>query len=156
MPPAPCARRAPRCTRSPALAHGASYPAITVTVNVSFTAASPQVNAVNVSGGGAPVASATDSTAIVLAPILSIAKTHSGNFAQGQTGATYTVTVATPALTPATSGLVTVAENVPAGLTLVSMSGSGWTCAPGGNTCTRSDALAAGFSYASITVTVNV
>ena len=145
-----------RCTRNDALAHGASYPAITVTVNVSFTAASPQVNAVNVSGGGAPVASATDPTTIVLAPILSITKTHSGNFTQGQTGATYTVTVSNAAGTAPASGLVTVTENVPAGLTLVSMSGTNWSCVSGSNTCTRSDVLAAGFSYASITVTVNV
>src|ERR1035441_3102002 len=121
MKPAKCESRANRCTRSHALAHGGSYSAITVTVNVSFTAASPQVNAVNVSGGGAPVASATDPTTIVLAPILSITKMHSGNFTQGQTGATYTVTVSNAAGTAHASGLVTVTENVPAGLTLVSM-----------------------------------
>jgi hypothetical protein len=56
----------------------------------------------------------------------------------------------------ATSGAVTVTETVPSGLTLVSMTGTGWTCASGGNSCTRSDALAAGAGYPAITVVVKV
>jgi hypothetical protein len=52
------------CTRSDVLAAGASYPAITVTVNVAVNATSPQVNAVSVSGGGSAGTSATDSTTI--------------------------------------------------------------------------------------------
>jgi uncharacterized protein (TIGR03437 family) len=85
-------------------------------------------------------------------PVLSIAKSHTGNFTQGQNGATYSVTVSAGA----TSGTVTVTETVPAGMTLVSMAGTGWTCSTGGNTCTRSDPLAAGASYPAVTVTVNV
>jgi len=53
-----------------------------------------------------------------------------------------------------TSTLVVVTETIPSGLSLVSMAGTGWTCAAG--TCTRSDALAGGASYPPITVTVNV
>jgi len=53
------------CTRSDALAGGAAYPAIAVTVNVATSATSPQVNSVTVSGGGSANATATDSTAIV-------------------------------------------------------------------------------------------
>ncbi|HTX35170.1 MAG TPA: hypothetical protein VME43_09115, partial [Bryobacteraceae bacterium] len=41
-----------------------------------------------------------------------------------------------------------------ASLTLVSMSGPGWTCST--NTCTRSDPLNPGCGYAAIIVTVNV
>ena len=88
------------------------------------------------------------------APVLSIGKSHAGNFAPGQTGAAYTVTVANAAGAGPTSGTVTVTENLPSGLTLVSMSGGGWTC--GGNTCTRGDALAGGGAYPAIAVTVNV
>jgi uncharacterized repeat protein (TIGR01451 family) len=51
-------------------------------------------------------------------PILSIAKSHSGNFILGQANATYTVTVSNSGAT-STSGTVTVTENVPSGLTLV-------------------------------------
>jgi len=56
------------------------------------------------------------------------------------------------------SGGVTVTETAPAGLTLVSMAGTGWTCGTpnDANVCTRTDALAAGASFPMITATVNV
>jgi uncharacterized repeat protein (TIGR01451 family) len=146
------------CTRSDALATGSNFPPITITVNVKANATSPQVNSVTVSGGGSPSSSAYDSTVInANPPILSIAKTHSGNFTQGQSNAVYTVVVSNQAGAGPTSGMtVTVTENVPAGLTLVSMVGTGWTCTPGDTTCTRSDVLSGGSSYPPITVTVNV
>jgi uncharacterized protein (TIGR03437 family) len=86
--------------------------------------------------------------------VLGISKAHAGNFNQAQTGATYTVTVSNAASSGPTAGTLTVADNVPTGLTLVSMSGTGWTCTL--STCTRSDALNPGSSYPPITVTVNV
>jgi hypothetical protein len=89
-------------------------------------------------------------------PLLAIAKTHAGNFTQGQTNAAYTVIVSSQGTGP-TSGTVTVTDFAPPGMTLLSMAGSGWTC-PGtaATNCTRSDTLAAGASYPPITVTVNV
>ncbi len=56
------------------------------------------------------------------------------------------------------SSAVTVTETAPSGLTLVSMAGTGWTCAGANpaNVCTRSDILAGGASYPVITVNVNV
>jgi uncharacterized protein (TIGR03437 family) len=86
--------------------------------------------------------------------LLTIQSSHSGDFTQGQTGATYTLTVANAMSAGATSGMVTVTELLPAGLTLVSMAGSGWSCTA--STCTRSDTLVAGSSYPVIAVTVNV
>ncbi len=86
--------------------------------------------------------------------LLSVTKTHSGGFWLGQAGATYSEMVTNNALAGPSAGTVTVTEIVPAGLTLVSMSGTGWNCV--GNTCTRTDALAAGASYPPITVTVTV
>jgi len=142
------------CTRSDVLAAQTAYPAITVTVTVLANATSPQVNQVTVSGGGAPTASVSDTTIISSVPTLSITKTHSGNFTQGQTGATYTVTVSNGANSGPTSGTVTVTETAPTGLTVTSLAGTGWTCNT--VTCTRSDALAGGASYPAITVTVNV
>jgi hypothetical protein len=56
------------CMRSDALAPGASYPVITVTVGVQFNAPSPQVNQVKVSGGGSVSAIASDSTVITMGP----------------------------------------------------------------------------------------
>ncbi len=109
----------------------------------------------------ATFASSTGSVTQVVTtiPQLSITKSHSGNFTQAQTGATYTVTVSNAVGAAATSGTVTVTENVPTGLTLVSMSGqsgSGWTCPSGQNSCTSTNPLAGGSSYGAITVTVNV
>ena len=59
---------ATNCTRSDSLAGGASYPPITVTVNVAANAASPQVNAVSVSGGGSASADASDPAIVHAAP----------------------------------------------------------------------------------------
>jgi hypothetical protein len=92
-------------------------------------------------------------------PQLSITKSDSVNFTQGQDGATYSVTVANAGSGP-TSGTVSVTETVPSSLTLVSMSGSGssgastWSCT--GSTCTTSNVLNPGWSYPPIIVTVNV
>ncbi len=141
------------CTRSDTINGGAAYSPITVMVNVAANATSPQVNVASVSGGGSGNASAQDSTIIANPPLLSIAKTHTGTFAQGQMNAVYTLTVSNQG--GPTSGTVTVTEMPPAGLTLVSMAGgTGWTC--GGVTCTRSDVLNGNSSYPTITVTVNV
>jgi sugar lactone lactonase YvrE len=87
--------------------------------------------------------------------VLTVQSAHTGSFTAGQSGAAYAVTVANAVSAGPSSGAVTVTESVPAGLTLVSMSGTGWTCAslP---TCTRSDALGGGASYPAIAVTVNV
>jgi uncharacterized repeat protein (TIGR01451 family) len=88
------------------------------------------------------------------APLLNVLKTHSGNFAPGQTNAIYTVKVSNSAGFGPTSGTVTVTDILPSGLSLVSMSGAGWTCQT--NTCTRSDVLNGGLAYPPVTVTVSV
>jgi uncharacterized repeat protein (TIGR01451 family) len=85
-------------------------------------------------------------------PLLTIRSTHSGSFTQGQNGATYTLTVSN-ALGAGPSGTVTVAEILPAGLTLANMSGSGWNC--GNGSCTSTSSLSGG-SASTIAVTVNV
>jgi uncharacterized repeat protein (TIGR01451 family) len=145
------------CYRFDSLAGGTSYPPITVTVNVSSNATSPQVNSATLTGGGSLSASATDST-VVLVPVLGIGKTHVGSFTTGQTGATYTVTVSNTGASPTNGTLVTVSEMPPSFLTLVSMAGTGWTCTVNGSfgNCTRSDALAVSSSYPPISVVVNV
>jgi hypothetical protein len=85
---------------------------------------------------------------------LSILKSHSGGFGQGQSGAVYNVVVSNASNSGPTSGTVTVNETIPSGLTLAAMAGAGWSCS--GSSCTRSDVLAAGASYPAIAVTVNV
>jgi uncharacterized protein (TIGR03437 family) len=90
-----------------------------------------------------------------ISPLLSITKTHASSFTFGQTGATYSVVVSNAANAGPVTGPVTVSESVPAGLTLQSMSGAGWSCSANA-TCTRSDYLRGGSSYPAITVAVNV
>ncbi len=149
------------CTRNTVLNGGASYPAITLTVSVSSTAAASVTNSVAVAVGGELVTnnnSATDVTAINGAPDLTIAKSHTGNFTQGQNNATYTLIVSNIGRA-ASSGAVTVTDTLPAGLTFVSGTGTGWTaCTAVGQvvTCTRNTAVAALGSFPAITLTVNV
>ena len=88
-------------------------------------------------------------------PDLTITKSHTGNFAPGQTGALYALKVTNSGTSP-TSGTVTVTDTVPSGLTATSIAGSGWTCTQPAGPCTRSDVLAAAASYPPLTLTVNV
>jgi uncharacterized repeat protein (TIGR01451 family) len=144
------------CTRSDALAASASYEPITVTVSIASDAASSLTNKATVSGGGSTgTVSALDATTITQAPDLTITKSHSGLFYQGQTGATYTLTV-TNSSTAATAGTVSVVDTLPAGLTATGIGGTGWSCTLATLTCTRSDVLAGSASYPAITLTVNV
>jgi uncharacterized repeat protein (TIGR01451 family) len=86
---------------------------------------------------------------------LTISLTHSGNFAQGQSAAAYNITIQNAGAAP-TNSTVTVSDTVPAGLTAVSIAGTGWSCTQSAGPCTRSDALASGASYPPIILTVNV
>jgi hypothetical protein len=88
-------------------------------------------------------------------PDLTITSSHSSNFTQGQTGATYTLTVGNIG-NGSSSGAVTVTDTLPTGLTASAISGTGWSCTLSTLTCTRSDALSATATYPPITVTVNV
>ncbi len=88
-------------------------------------------------------------------PDLTVSKAHNGNFTQGQTGATYSITVSNGGAAP-TAGAVTVTDALPVAMTATAISGTGWNCLLGTLTCTRSNALAAAASYPPIAVTVNV
>lgn len=87
---------------------------------------------------------------------LSVGKSHIGNFRQGQKSAMYTLRVANSGNATAT-GAITVSDDLPAGLSFVSASGSGWSCTATGQTvtCTSTDALSVGGSSA-IDLAVNV
>ena len=97
----------------------ASYAAITVTVNVAANAPASVTNNAAVSGGGelnTANDTASDPTTITPVADLMITKSHSGNFVQGQTGATYSITVTNAGAGP-TKGVVTVTDTLPVGLT---------------------------------------
>jgi len=82
-----------------------------------------------------------------------LAKTHMGNFQQGQSDVAYTITAANTGVAP-TAGMVTVTDTPKGAFELTSLSGPGWTCS--GAVCTRSDSLSPGSSYPPITVVANV
>ncbi len=135
------------CARSDPLAPGQSYPTITLTVSVQRNAPASVTNTAVVFGGGEVNPSnntAPDPTTITAGPDLTIAKSHTGNFTQGQTG-TYTLTVSNTGGSP-TSGTIMVADSLPSGLSSTGATGAGWSCTPGGQsvTCSRSDILNAG------------
>jgi len=84
------------CTRSDVLAAGASYPEITLMVNVASDAPAVITNTATVSGGGdnTPVNNSdSDTSSSIAVPDLSITKSHTGTFAPGQT-ASYSIVVA--------------------------------------------------------------
>ena len=76
-------------------------------------------------------------------PDLIVQKTHTGDFTQGQTGATYTITVANDGTGP-TIGTVGVEDYLPSGLTATAIIGAGWDCTLSPLGCTRSDVLPGG------------
>ena len=148
------------CTRSDPLAPGASYRPITLTVSVASNAPPSVTNVATVGGGGdlnAGNNTATLVTSIARAPDLTITKSHTGNFRQGQT-ATYTITVSNITGTAPTSGTVVVTDPMPSPLTPGTGSGSGWTCVTllGLIRCETSAIRAPGASYPPITVTASI
>jgi uncharacterized repeat protein (TIGR01451 family) len=75
-------------------------------------------------------------------PDLTITKSHTGNFIQGQPGI-YTLTVSN-AGGSSTTGVATVIDNLPAVLVPTAAGGTGWSCEISGQGvhCARSDPLA--------------
>ena len=100
------------CTRNDALAAGASYPVITITVNVSLTAPGSVTNSTTVSGGGENNASnntANDLTIInsLAPPSISLVKSVSPGGAQlSGTDLLYTIVYTNNGGQPATSVII--------------------------------------------------
>jgi len=190
---APQAEPADTCYRGDVLpGENGEDPPITVVVSVADDAPATGTETVQVDGGGnvGGPASVAATTAIAPAPPppvstpsagtppeLTVTSSHAGHFAQGDSSDAYTLTVSNAAGAGATSGAVTVADQLPAGITPVEMTGAGWTCSlapptlpntsssrrnPVTNTfepqpvCSRSDALAPGMSCPPITLKVAV
>lgn len=87
---------------------------------------------------------------------LAAGSAHTGSFAQGETGQTYSIKVSNVGCKPSDGTTVTVTDTLPTGLTATDISGTGWSCTLGTLTCTRSDVLNPNTSYSPITLTVNV
>ncbi|HEX7150781.1 MAG TPA: hypothetical protein VF618_04775, partial [Thermoanaerobaculia bacterium] len=140
------------CTM-PSLAVGTA-PDITVTVTAPATAGTLS-NSVTVSSAIADPVSGNDSdteTTDVASADLSIVKIDAADPVAPNSSVVYTLTVTNAG--PSTATAVSVVDTLPAGVTFVSATGTGWTCneAAGVVTCTM-PSLAAGTAPA-ITVTV--
>src|SRR3984893_972780 len=140
-----------------AVANGGSA---TLTLTATVTQSGPLTNTATKTAENETDPNAANNSASVTitgqAPDLTIAKSHVGSFVRGSTGS-YGVIVSNIGAV-ASSGLVTVSDTLPAGLTPSTASGPGWTggIASQTVTCTRSDALAASGSYPTITIAVAV
>jgi len=125
-------------------------------VNVTGIIGGNQVNTTGaVSSSNGRTGNTASASVTVLVPDLTIAKSHVGNFKQGLTGASYTITVSNAGTVP-TLGSVTVTDTLPSALTATAIAGTGWTCTLSPLSCTRSDVLASSGSYPPLTLTVNV
>src|SRR2546425_348742 len=116
-----------------------TYPSSAVTVNEGgayrwIASYSGDVN----NNGFTTACNEPNETSVVIAQAdLSITKTDNPDPVNAGATLTYTVTVTNGG--PSTAANVQVTDNLPAGVTLQSASGTGWTCiqAGGGVTCTR-------------------
>lgn len=148
------------CTTPGPVVGNATLPAVTLSVAVGAGAVPSASNTASVSTPGdlnAANDASTVSTPVTTAPVidLAIAKSHSGTFTVGSNGV-YSIAVRNAGST-ATTGAITVTDNLPAGLSFVSGSGSAWSCSAAGAavTCTNAGPLAPGATTV-ITLTVGV
>ncbi len=156
------------CSRSTAIAPGAASTTITFPVNVANTAVPSVINPASVTGGGEPASATGNNTTTLTTPVidfdLTVTKTATSAFTltSPTTTATYSIVVNNiggRATTTASS--ISVTDTLPAGLTFVSGTGTGWTnCTAAGQvvTCVRpaANTIAANASAPAITLTVTV
>jgi uncharacterized repeat protein (TIGR01451 family) len=127
---------------------------VTVPANLVANAGSATVFAFSPGPGGG-LSAAQTFTIPSGTPDMTISKSHTGNFVQGQIGAAYTITASNIG-GGATTAAVSVVDTLPTGLTATAITGTGWTCTLATLTCTTSNVLSIGASYPPIALTVNV
>ena len=152
------------------LAGTTSY-TFTIQAQAAISANGDYPNQANLTGtiyGGNAQVSAVSSDPTLLAPYqptvvgvavprLGLTKTSNGPWTVGQAGATFTLSV-TNSGTAATTGTITVLDTLPAGISAVSGTYSGWACTVAGQsvTCTSTTSIAATNGTSSITLPVTV
>jgi hypothetical protein len=147
---------------------GSSYSPVTIATTIPSSASGqlPVTAHANTPGNAAPggadgKTTVTIEPAPVVAPSLSMTVAPQGPFTAGGTGS-YQLTVSNAPGAGPTTGPVTATFGIPAGQTVTSASGLGWTCTASGQTvtCTRpgtgGDALTGGSSYPPVTVTTSI
>ena len=116
------------CTSTDAVASGASFPAITLTVTVAQSAGASLTNSATVSGGGEINASndtATDPTTIVSRADIAVAKVASSGTVTVGSNVDFTITATNNGPSDATG--VQITDALPAGVTFVSAAPSAGT-----------------------------
>ncbi|SOD70698.1 uncharacterized repeat protein (TIGR01451 family)/fimbrial isopeptide formation D2 family protein [Jatrophihabitans sp. GAS493] len=146
------------CALAGTLASGEDAPPLTVTATVGAAAYASTTNIATVSSADPDVpGSARDDDTVIVDPDadLALAKRHTNAFVSGSNG-TYQLVVSNGGPTAA-PGPITLTDPLPPGLSYVSATGIGWTCAAPGNTvtCRHADPIPAGGS-SSITLTVKI
>jgi uncharacterized repeat protein (TIGR01451 family) len=147
------------CTFSGILAAGGNT-VLTLNVAVAASAVNGNNSAV-ASGGGDPGCPSqprcTDSVVVPVGqlPDLTVNKSHSGIFVQGQSGGVYSLVVSNVGGGP-TFGPVTLTDSLPAGLVATAINGGGWNCVLSTLTCNRADVLNPGASYPPVVLAVSV
>ncbi len=151
------------CTSAEVLDPGEDAPPITLTVDVEEAALPSATNSASVATDGTgddsdpnPANDSDTDPTNVSATDLSIDKSHAGGFAVGLEG-DYTIEV-TNESDATTEGTTTVTDTLPAELSFVSATGTGWSCGAVGQdvTCTRSGPITPGLTAPAITLTVLV
>lgn len=127
-------------------------PSSQITATIPINSVSGPISVTTSTGTGV---SSNNFSVVGSSPDLRVMVSHFGNFSQRDTGDTYTIVV-TNTGTLTSTGMVSVVETLPAGLTATSISGVGWNVNLATLTCTRSNSLLAGAIYPPITVVVNV
>jgi len=154
--------RSVSCTRNDGLAPGDSFPPVTITLTGPITAnGQVPLGATAQTTGQDGTSSASGSLPVNAAPPkLALTVGDQGVFTAGMSGGEYVLGVSAAATGGPVTGPVTVSFALPAGLTAVSATGSGWTCSTGASgssvTCTRKDPLAPGGTYPPVTVITSV
>ncbi len=102
------------------------------------------------------IASVPAAVTVHSVPDVVIDKSHTGAFVRGQQG-TFTLIVSNIGGRPTTDP-VAIDDTLPAGLGIVSASGTGWACTTAANSlhCDRGDSLASGAAFPAVSVLVNV
>ncbi|MGI8664975.1 MAG: beta strand repeat-containing protein, partial [Jatrophihabitans sp.] len=146
------------CTLADSIAAGTDSSDLTLTALVGAQAYPSVTNVAEVSSTDPDLpgtAMASDPVTVGPSALLSLVKKHLGTFAVGKK-ASYQLTVDNSGAT-ATPGPLVLSDKLPTGLSYVSATGTGWTCAVAASTvtCTHPGALATGGS-SSVTLVVTV
>lgn len=145
-PPSATAHQTVTCTLNQSLAAGETAPPLQLQVQLDPLApAGAEANRA-VAGSPTPGAAASGSATVVVGKLaaLSLAMLHTGN---GQVGEVVDFTLRVHNAGPSTAGQITIRDPLPAGLSFVSGTGNGWTCAADPDqlvSCALSDPVAAG------------